>query len=78
MRFVLSALKTGFHEVRFHFSGRSYDPFIVRGEEVLARPLESALAALNHWLPIGSSLQTLARAWARGDEPYTSRRAPAC
>jgi len=58
VRFVLSALKTGFHEVRFHFSGGPYDPFIVRGEEVLSRPLDSALVALNQWLPVGSSLRT--------------------
>ena len=60
VRFVLSALKTGFREVRFHFSGGPYDPFLVRGEEVLARPLESALVALNQWLPVGASLRTLA------------------
>ncbi len=59
MRFVLSALKTGFGEVRFHFSGDPYDPFIVRGAEVLTRPLESALVALNQWLPLGSSLRTV-------------------
>ena len=29
VRFVLSALKTGFREVRFHLSGGSYDPFVV-------------------------------------------------
>ena len=58
VRFVLSALKTGFGEVRFHLSGASYDPFSVRGGEVLRRPLESALAALNRWLPVGSSLRT--------------------
>ncbi len=60
VRFVLAAVKTGFREVRFHFSGGPYDPFIVRGEEVLARPLDSALAALNQWLPVGASLRTLA------------------
>ena len=60
MRFVLGALKTGFREVRFHFSGGPYDPFIVRGEEVLARPIESALVALNQWLPVGASLRTVA------------------
>jgi hypothetical protein len=59
VRFVLSALKTGFREVRFHFSGGPYDPFVVHGEEVVARPLESALAALNQWLPVGSSLRSL-------------------
>src|SRR4029077_9742992 len=46
-RFVLSALKTGFGEVRFHFSGGSYDPFVVQGAQVLTRPLESVLAGLN-------------------------------
>jgi hypothetical protein len=60
VRFVLNALKTGFREVRFHFSGGPYDPFVVRGEEVLARPLNSALVALNQWLPVGASLRTLA------------------
>jgi hypothetical protein len=59
VRFVLTALKTGFQEVRFHFSGDPYDPFIVRGEEVVSRPLDSALVALNQWLPVGSSLHTV-------------------
>lgn len=59
VRFVLSALTTGFREVRFHFSGGPYDPFVVNGEEVLSRPLESALVTLNEWLPIGSSLRPL-------------------
>jgi hypothetical protein len=57
---VLSALKTGFKEVRFHSSGGPYDPFIVHGNEVLARPLQSALVALNQWLPVGATLQTVA------------------
>ncbi|MGH2865565.1 MAG: hypothetical protein ACRDJX_10015 [Solirubrobacteraceae bacterium] len=59
VRFVLSALMTGFREVRFHFSGGPYDPFVVNGEEVLSRPLESALVALNQWLPVGSSVRGL-------------------
>jgi len=58
-RFVLAALKTGFQEVRFHFSGAPYDPFVVRGEAVLTRPIESALVALNQWLPVGATLRTL-------------------
>ena len=58
-RFVLSALKTGFGEVRFHFSGGSYDPFVVQGAQVLTRPLESVLAGLNQWLPVGSSVRTV-------------------
>jgi hypothetical protein len=60
VRFVLTALKSGFSEVRFHFSGDPYDPFLVRGEEVLKRPVDDALVALNQWLPVGSSLRTLA------------------
>ena len=60
VRFVLSALDTGFQEVRFHFSGDPYDAFVVHGGEVLARPLESALEALNRWLPVGSSVHPLA------------------
>jgi hypothetical protein len=59
VRFVLSALETGFGEVRFHFSGDPYDPFLVRGEEVLQRPLDSALVALNQWLAPGSSLRAV-------------------
>jgi hypothetical protein len=57
VRFVLSALKTGFREVRFHFSGAAYDPFVVSGGSVSYRPIYSALAALNRWLPVGSSLR---------------------
>jgi hypothetical protein len=60
VRFVLAALETGFQEVRFHFSGAPYDPFLVRGESVLTRPIDSALAALNQWLPVGATLRTLA------------------
>jgi hypothetical protein len=60
LRFVLSALKTGFREVRFHLAGDPYDPFVVRGGAVVARPLESALVALNQWLPVGASLRTVA------------------
>jgi hypothetical protein len=60
VRFVLSALKTGFREVRFHFSGNAYDPFLVRGEQIVARPLQSALAALYRWLPVGASLRSVA------------------
>ncbi len=58
VRFVLSALKTGLQEVRFHISGGSYDPFSVHGEQVVDAPLDSALVALNQWLPVGSSLRT--------------------
>ena len=59
LRFVLSALKTGFREVRFHFSGDPYDPFVMDGSELLNRPLESAMAALNQWLPVGSTIRSI-------------------
>jgi len=59
VRFVLAALKTGFREVRFHFSGDPYDPFVMHGSELLERPLESALVALNQWLPAGSTVRTV-------------------
>ena len=59
VRFVLSALLSGFEEVRFHFSGAPYDPFLVSGEQVLARPLDYALTALSQWLPVGATLRTL-------------------
>jgi hypothetical protein len=60
LRFVLAALRTGFREVRFHFSGDPYDPFIMRAGQLLQRPLETAMAALNRWLPVGSKVRTLA------------------
>ncbi len=60
LRFVLSALRTGFGEVRFHFSGDPYDPFYMQGAEVVRRPLEGAMAALNHWLPVGATLHSVA------------------
>jgi hypothetical protein len=59
VRFVLSALKTGFAEVRFHFSGDPYDPFYMSGSEVSRRPIEAAMVALNQWLPVGASFRTL-------------------
>jgi hypothetical protein len=59
VRFVLSALKTGFQQVRFHASGGPYDPFVFNGAEIEQRPLAIAMAALNRWLPVGSTLQTL-------------------
>ncbi len=59
MRFVLSALETGFAEVRFHFSGDPYDPFYLRNGEVVRRPIETAMVALNQWLPVGATLRVL-------------------
>jgi hypothetical protein len=59
VRFVVSALLTGFREVRFHLSGGWYDAFVLRGSAVVERPLASAIAAVNRWLPVGSTLRSL-------------------
>ena len=56
LRFGISALEQGFDEVRYHFSGNSYDPFVVRGSQIYERPLANALVALNSWLPVGATL----------------------
>ncbi len=77
VRFVLAALETGFGEVRFHMSGNSYDPFYMNGAEVVRRPLEGAILALQQWLPVGSTLRvgrplgkvTFATIAAPGAEP---------
>ena len=60
LRFGLSALEQGFDEVRFHFSGNSYDPFAVRGSQIYERPLANTLVALNTWLPVGTTLHPVA------------------
>jgi hypothetical protein len=57
--YVLSALEAGFQEVRFHLSGGPYDPFVVRGVQVVERPIAIAIAALQRWLPVGATVQTL-------------------
>ena len=56
LRFGISALEQGFDEVRYHFSGNSYDPFVVGGSRIYERPLANALVALNAWLPVGATL----------------------
>ena len=61
VRFVLDALKSGFEEVRFHSAGDPYDPFAVRGGAVLTHPIESALVALNQWLPVGATFRSVPR-----------------
>ena len=60
LRFGLSALEEGFEEVRFHFSGNSYDPFVVHDGQIEERPLANALVALNAWLPLGTTLHPVA------------------
>jgi hypothetical protein len=59
LRFVLAAIETGFGEVSFHLSGNPYDPFYLRGGEVVRRPMEGALVALQQWLAPGATLRTL-------------------
>ena len=59
LRFVLAAVETGFAEVNFHLSGNSYDPFYMRGGEVVRRPIEGALVALQQWLAAGTTLRSL-------------------
>jgi hypothetical protein len=59
VRFLLAALETGFGEVRFHLSGNPYDPFYMRGGEVVRRPFESALVSLQQWLAPGATLRTV-------------------
>ena len=59
LRFVLAAIETGFAEVSFHLSGNPYDPFYLRGGEVVRRPIESALVALQQWLVPGTTLRSL-------------------
>jgi len=61
VRFVLSALKSGFEEVRFHAAGDPYDPFLVRGGALVTHPIESALIALNQWLPLGATFRSVPR-----------------
>jgi hypothetical protein len=59
VRFLLAAIETGFGEVRFHLSGNPYDPFYLRGGEVVRRPIETALASLQQWLAPGTTLRSV-------------------
>jgi hypothetical protein len=61
VRFVLNALKNGFEEVRFHSAGDPYDPFLVRAGAIVTHPIESAIVALNQWLPVGATLRSVPR-----------------
>jgi hypothetical protein len=82
VRFVLDALKSGFEEVRIHSAGDPYDPFTVRSGAVLSRPIESALVALNRWLPVGATFRGVPRvrglvATAIGEPATPATGAPA-
>jgi hypothetical protein len=64
VRTVLTALRDGFSSVRFHSSGRSYDPFVVSGQTLTRRPLFSGLQFAAAALTRGARLQALAGAGA--------------
>jgi len=74
IRFVLAALETGFGEVSFHLSGNPYDPFYLRGGEVVRRPIEGALVALQQWMAPGATLRV---GHAVGDVALAAVAAPA-
>ncbi len=59
VRMVVQALRAGFDSVRFHASGRAYDPFVVVGGTVRARPLYLGLRALAGVLGPGEALQAI-------------------
>ena len=48
-------------KAHFHAAGDPYDPFVVRGRAVVTRPIESALVALNQWLPVGATFRSVPR-----------------
>src|SRR6185437_404052 len=74
VRFVLAAVETGFGEVSFHLSGNPYDPFYLRGGEVVRRPIEGALVALQQWMAPGATLRV---GHAVGDVALAAVAAPA-
>ncbi len=57
VRMVLRALRAGFSSVRFHASGSAYDPFVVNGGVLTARPLERGLRFAADVLGAGSVLR---------------------
>jgi hypothetical protein len=63
-RAVLEALRAGFASVRFHSSGGRYDPFVVNGSGVTARPLYLALRAIEPLLVRGARLEWIPDAHA--------------
>lgn len=77
IRFVLSALRQGFREVRFHASGNAYDPFVISGGQLIARPLEYAIAELNTWIGEGSKVISLRPLGALRATVIAPRAAPA-
>jgi len=64
VRTVITALRDGFASVRFHSSGGPYDPFVVTGSGVVARPLYVGLRALAGLLAPGERLRAIPGAGA--------------
>lgn len=64
VRMILQALRDGFTSVRFHASGRAYDPFVLAGDSVAARPLYLGLVAAAGVLTPGAQLRSIANARA--------------
>jgi hypothetical protein len=59
VRAIVTALRDGFASVRFHSSGGAYDPFFVRGDAVVERPLYLGLRAAAAVLTPGSQLRAI-------------------
>jgi hypothetical protein len=64
VRMILRALHSGFVSVRFHSSGGPYDPFVVTGRRVVARPLYLGLRVAAGLLKPGASLRAIPNAAA--------------
>jgi hypothetical protein len=64
VRMIVTALRDGFASVRFHSSGGPYDPFVVRGASVTARPLYAGLRAAAGLLVPGGVLRAISGARA--------------
>ena len=64
VRMILRALRAGFAEVRFHASGRAYDPFVVNAGIVTTRPLYRGLLAAARLLSAGALLRAIPNAGA--------------
>jgi hypothetical protein len=64
VRMILRALRAGFAAVRFHASGRAYDPFVVTAGVVTTRPLYRGLVAAAQLLRAGAALRAIPNAGA--------------
>jgi hypothetical protein len=61
-RYVVAAMLAGWSEVRFHTAGTSYDALGFEADGTVAvRPLGHALLFLHRWMPLGSTVSSLAR-----------------